>query len=145
MNANDPASRPAVKPPATGADAWKNRRTDCWPTPASMHQAREVARPLDPSYGDSEQPAPEAQLEIQEDTWEGEGGTDADGEPSVADGDGEPQRATLADDPKMPGRFRDTVRRLDEVSERPVSEHAESYDAVHRDLRNALDDTERPS
>ena len=77
------------------------------------------------------------------DNWAGEGGTDEDGEPEAAHGGAE-QRAPLADDPDVPDRFRDTVRRLDDVAGRPVTEHAESYDAVHRDLRQALDDVERP-
>jgi hypothetical protein len=57
----------------------------------------------------------------------------------------EPPRAPLSADPGMPERFRNTVRALDEIDDRPVVDHAETYDAVHRDLRSVLDDVDRSS
>lgn len=53
------------------------------------------------------------------------------------------QSATpLSTHPAMPPAFRGVVAALDEVVNRPVAEHADLYDAVHRDLRTALDDVD---
>lgn len=82
------AEPPTPKPPATGADAWKNQPTSCWPTPPAAQQP-------------------------------------------------------ISADPEVPERFRQTVARLDDVGQRPVTEHAEAFDAVHRDLRQSLDDVDQ--
>lgn len=54
----------------------------------------------------------------------------------------QPLTTPLRAHPSMPQAFRDTVAALDDVTSRPVTEHAELYDAVHRDLRSALDDVD---
>lgn len=152
---------PAPKPPATGGDAWKNQPTNCWPTPEQMAQLRErgAGKPTLVREGDSvEQPQAHAAADVHEaadaheaaeDTWEGEGGAD---EPDDIDqGQGPDSRQTtrpddrppLSADPDIPQGFRETVARLDDVAERPVAEHAEAYDAVHRDLRQSLDDVDQ--
>lgn len=149
MNANEPGpSRPTPKPPASGADAWKNQPTNCWPTPANMAKARDLRAPLEPASDERQSE------QASEDTWEGEGGSDDEAPQTSA----HPQAAALSDDatagdtrpqlgadPAVPERFRATVERLDELPGRPVAEHAESYDAVHRELRQTLDGIERPS
>ncbi len=50
------------------------------------------------------------------------------------------QRAAISDDPAIAEHLRAVVQLLDDLAERPVNEHAEAYDAVHRDLRAMLDD-----
>lgn len=52
-------------------------------------------------------------------------------------------REPLSAQARMPEAFREVVQRLDYIDERAVSDHAEAYDAVHRDLRAALDDVDR--
>ncbi|MFV0534536.1 MAG: hypothetical protein ACK5MR_12885 [Cumulibacter sp.] len=50
------------------------------------------------------------------------------------------RRAAISGDPAIAEHLRAVVQPLDDVADRPVNEHAEAYDAVHRDLRAMLDD-----
>lgn len=66
---------------------------------------------------------------------------EADAEP--AEHEQHQQQPPLSTDPRLPERFVATVCALDEIDARPVADHAETYDAVHRDLRSVLDDIDR--
>lgn len=156
MSTDDPQTdRPKPKPPATGADAWKNRPTSCWPTPATTAQNRRAASPLVPPSESVAAPSETEEATEAESGWETDGGaeetepvpmTPASSPSDERDDVAEPQsdvRAPLASAPEIPARFRQTVARLDELPARPVSEHADGYDSVHRELREALDDVDR--
>lgn len=141
---------PASPPQPGGDESWKTQRTDCWPTltPERVAEHKRMMTPLD-AVADSPDDADDAD-DPDEDPGSEEVADDEgmalppsddpggdEGGPQVPDGD----VAAISDD--APDRFTDSLRRLDGLDGRPVGEHAEAFDAVHRDLRQSLDDIER--
>jgi hypothetical protein len=87
--------------------------------------------------GDAPQVAPAETVKAQ--TVHAETGPDSAERTALADGGAE-DGPTMTEGGFGEPRVDDAVARLEELTERPVSEHAEVFDDVHRQLLDALEE-----